>query len=97
MAIHGDPIQASGKPTYSDISTEDMSSVATEEMSSVATEEMSSVATEEMSSVATEEMSDDEKPCSQQGWHDTLKVSKALQRQALVHFALCAYNEDARA
>ena len=27
MAIHGDPIQASGKPKLSDISTEEMSSV----------------------------------------------------------------------
>ena len=44
MPIHGDPIQASGKPKLSDISTEEMSSVATEVTSSVATGEMSSVA-----------------------------------------------------
>ena len=41
VAIHGDPIQASGQPNLSDISPEDMSSVATEDITSVATEEMS--------------------------------------------------------
>ena len=34
VAIHGDPIQASGQPNLSDISPEDMSSVATEDISS---------------------------------------------------------------
>ena len=43
VAIHGDPIQASGQPNLSDISPEDMSSVATEDISSVATEDISSV------------------------------------------------------
>ena len=56
MAIPGDPIQTSGKPKLSDISTEEMSSVATEEMSSAATEEVSSV-----------EMSENEVPRGQNG------------------------------
>ena len=67
VAIHGGPIQASGKLKLSDISsvatedisaaTEDISSVATEDISSVATEDISSVAAEDISSVATEDIS----------------------------------------
>ena len=59
VAIHGDPIQASGQPNLPDISsdaTEDIPSVATEDISSVATEDISSVATEDITPVATQDI-----------------------------------------